>query len=136
LARVSQKQFIQALINNEANVGTIELSRQLNISKQYFYKLRDKYQDAIIQAARRIAVNYAVQAVKDLIKQSQQGKTVATTMLLEIAKVKEPENILATPGSWRISIEKIAPEHQVKQVESAEIVEIETKKGEIGVKKG
>jgi len=120
LSRVSQKQFIQALINNDDNVGTIELSRQLNISKQYFYKLRDKYQGAIIQAARQIAVNYAVQAVKDLIKQSKQGKTVATTMLLEIAKVKEQESLLGMDGSWRIQIEKIAPEHmnQAEEVKS------------------
>ena len=136
MARVSEKKFIQALVNSKDKETNEEISARLGISVPYFYDLRRKYTSAIVVAARELARNYAIQAIRDLVKQSKQGKTVATSLLLEIGKVKESENILATPGSWRISIEKIAPEHQVKQVESAEIVEIETKKGEIGAKKG
>ena len=99
MRKISKKRFVEALVNNDDGLNNQELASQLGISKQYFYKLK----------ARQIAVNYATQAVKDLLKQSKDGKTNATTALLELAKVKERDSLLDSTGNWKISIERIEP---------------------------
>lgn len=109
MRKISKKRFVEALVNNDDGLNNQELASQLGISKQYFYKLKAKWTDELRIAARQIAVNYATQAVKDLLKQSKDGKTNATTALLELAKVKERDSLLDSTGNWKISIERIEP---------------------------
>jgi len=109
MQKVSKNRFIDAIVNNEDGLNNDEISSQLGISRQYFYKLKKKWKDELRDAARQIALNYATQAVKDLLKQSQDGKTNATTALLELAEVKTQKSLLDSAGNWRICIEKIEP---------------------------
>lgn len=108
--KCSKKRFIEALKNNENGMTNYEIASNLGISEQHFYRLKKKYSEEIRLAARELAANYAIDALKDLKKQSKDGKTQATALLLELSKVKEQAALLSSDGSWRISIEKIAPE--------------------------
>jgi len=110
MRKISKQRFVEALKNNDLGLTNLELAAQLGITEQYFYKLKKKYGEEIRLAARELAANYAIDALKDLKKQSKDGKTQATALLLELSKVKEQASLLSSDGSWRISIEKIEKE--------------------------
>jgi len=82
--KVTKKQFIEALENNEEGLTNIELAAKLGISEQYFYDLKKKYRDELRDTAREMMQRYAIDLVRHLIEQSRKGKTEATKTALEM----------------------------------------------------
>ena len=82
--KVTKKQFIEAIENNEEGLTNIELATKLGISEQYFYDLKKKYRDELRDTAREMIQKSAVDLVRHLIEQSRKGKTEATKVALEM----------------------------------------------------
>lgn len=82
--KVTKKQFIEAVENNEEGLTNIELAAKLGISEQYFYDLKKKYRDELRKTAKEMIQKYAVDLARHLIEQSRKGKTEATKTALEM----------------------------------------------------
>ena len=50
--KITKEKFIQDIENNEEGLTNKELAAKLDISEQYFYKLKKKYRDQIRDIAR------------------------------------------------------------------------------------
>jgi len=82
--KVTKKQFIETIENNEEGLTNIELAAKLGISEQYFYDLKKKYRDELRKTAKEMIQKYAVDLARHLIEQSRKGKTEATKVALEM----------------------------------------------------
>jgi len=107
--KVSDKQILEALELYEDKETDAEIAVRLGIAKQTLSQRLTRLRPKINAKAIELAERKAMKAVQNLIKQSDEGKTAATALLLEIGKVKTKENLLDIPGNWRIQIEKIEP---------------------------
>jgi len=89
--KVTKKQFIEALENNEDRLTHQELAKELHITKEWFSKLFKRYRDAIRDAAIERAKALAMEQIENLRKNARKGDTKAAKVLLEISLVYHQE---------------------------------------------
>ena len=117
--KVTKKQFIEAIENNEEGLTNLELATKLGISEQYFYDLKKKYKDELKDAAREILLKNAVELARHLLAQSKAGKTEATKTGLEIIEIYKSNLNLNLTNKIQEEINKKRQEAEelVKQIE-------------------
>lgn len=89
--KITRKKFIEAIENNEEGLTSKEMSDKLGISRAYYYKLRKKYRDEIVDAARELVKSVAADQVNNLVRNARSGDTQAAKTLLEMTKLGEKE---------------------------------------------
>jgi len=118
--KVSNKQIIEVLENNEDGKNKTQIAAELGITIQGLNKrlknLSVKVEDHVEQYARKRALI----TVSELAQQSKAGKTEATKALLKLARIDSDSPLIAIDArKWDITIQKIEPAEvaEVKQLE-------------------
>ena len=121
-AKVTEIEFIEAVENNDEGLNNQELAAKLGITEQWFYKLRNKYRDKLKDAAIKIIQNNAADLVRDLLKQSRDGKTQATLAGLEMLEIKKKDSLFpdSDKNKWKIIIEKNYDENNYNPGDNAD----------------
>ena len=88
--KVTKNMFLEVIENNTDNKPDYELARELSISREWFSKLKKRHMGEITRLATDMAKLMAVRAVNDLIRQSKNGNTSASRILLEMAGAYTP----------------------------------------------
>ena len=88
--KVTKRQFIQAVTENEDELTNPQIAANLNISKVRFYQLLRRWRDQIRNEVQELAKQHAAIFYSDLRKQSAAGKTEATKVALEMAGAHVP----------------------------------------------
>ena len=88
--KVTKNKFLEVIENNTDNKPDYELARELSISREWFSKLKKRHMGEITRLATDMAKLMAVRAVNDLIRQSKNGNTSASRILLEMAGAYSP----------------------------------------------
>ena len=89
--KITKKKFIETIENNDDGYTIAELSGQMGITTQYFYYLRKRYRNEIVDAAREMVKHYAAEAVLNLAKNMRNKDTKAALAILEMVGAAESD---------------------------------------------
>ena len=89
--KVTQKQFVDAIENNELRLTNQEIANKLGISEAYFYQLRWRWRKKIANFAIEMAQRLAAEQVMNLRHNAKNGDTKAAAILLEMAESYIPQ---------------------------------------------
>jgi len=92
--KVTKKQFIEAIENNEDRKPNKELAADLDISEKRFYELLKRWRNEVRDVATEMAKKAAADMVYDLKRNSKKGDTSASKTILEIAGVIKPKGLI------------------------------------------
>jgi len=83
--KVTKKQFIETIENNEDRKPNKELAADLDISEKRFYELLKRWRDDIRDAAVELTKKKAIKMVQCLERNAGEGDTQAAKTVLEMA---------------------------------------------------
>jgi len=116
MQKVTKKQFIQVIENNESGRPDKELAVDIGISHEHFSRLKNKYKAEIKDAARAIIQKNTVTLVNCLIRNAKNKDSQAAKILLDMEKTLDLEVAIKKLQSDIAKIKEI----QVQQAEKAE----------------
>jgi len=102
--KVTKKQFIEAVENNEDGLANKEIATQLGISEKRFYDLLKRWRNEVRDAAAELTKKLAVKMVYCLRKNAEKGDTQAARTILEIAGVIKPKGFIVGDGNGSITL--------------------------------
>lgn len=102
--KITERKFINTLVNNEDILTAEELASQLGISRGYFFKLKKRFREQIAEASRELCLVIAIKQVRYLDRNASKGDTRASQIILEIAGVYQPKAKLDVEGNITITV--------------------------------
>jgi len=83
--KITKKQFVEAVENNEDRLTGKQLAVKLGISEVHFCRLLKRYRNSIRDAAVELTKKIALKMVRCLEKNAVRGDTQAAKTVLEMA---------------------------------------------------
>ena len=90
--KITKKEFLEALENNENGLSDGELATKLGIHRNWFCELRKRYREDIREAGLRLAKALVLEQMANLRRNACKGDTRAAVILLEMADAYTPKD--------------------------------------------
>jgi len=117
--KVTKKEFIQALEENEGCKTNKELAAELGISERQFYNMLKRYRNDIRDAGRELVKSLVLEQIQNLKRNARKGDTQAAKYLTELSQTVQLESELA---QIRADLEQFKAEQEEKRKQRAEVL--------------
>jgi hypothetical protein len=87
--KISKKEIIQAIVNNEDGKTDKQIALKLGITPEWFCTLKKRYADDIYKEQRLYIRQLIGEQVKNLRRNAQKGDTAAAKFLIELTEKTE-----------------------------------------------